>query len=134
MSVKPTCFIIMPITVPENYLPLYGNDPDHFIHVMEHLFIPAIEDAGFNPRKPIAMGGDVIQGNIIRNVEQSDLVLCDMSILNANVFFELGMRTSLNKSVCLVKDSFTTNLPFDTHIVNHLEYKSIAVWDIVTER
>jgi len=51
MPNKPTCFIIMPITVPENYLPFYGNDGEHFIHVMQHLFIPAIEEAGFEPHE-----------------------------------------------------------------------------------
>ncbi len=134
MADKPTCFMIMPITVPDIYLPMYGNDSDHFIHVMEYLFIPAIKEAGFEPYKPIATGADVIQGEIIQNVEKTDLVLCDMSTLNANVFFELGMRTSLNKRICLVKDSSTKKLPFDTSIINYHTYESIDVWKIDSEK
>ena len=49
-----------------------------------------------------------------------------MSQLNANVFFELGIRTALDKPVCLVVDDVTTSsrVPFDTNIVNFYEYSS----------
>jgi len=45
----------------------------------------------------------LIHAEIIRNIENADLVLCDMSCLNPNVFFEFGIRTSLNKPVSVVK-------------------------------
>lgn len=41
-------------------------------------------------------------------VEEADMVLCDMSRLNANVFFELGIRTALDRPAALVKDDQTT--------------------------
>jgi len=44
---KPTCFIAMPITTTDEVARRY-NDADHWTHVMEELFIPAIEAAGFN--------------------------------------------------------------------------------------
>jgi len=43
---KKTCFIVMPITTPESLYSNYNGDEDHFIHVMDCLFIPAIEAAG----------------------------------------------------------------------------------------
>ena len=46
---------------------------------------------------PTASGSDLIHAKIIKNLETADLVLCDMSALNPNVFFEFGMRTALNK-------------------------------------
>ena len=33
------CFIVMPITTPETLAPSYGNDREHFLHVLEHLFV-----------------------------------------------------------------------------------------------
>ena len=87
-----TCFIIMPITTPNAGLPDYQNDKDHFSHVLEYLLVPSIEKAGLEAIRPLATGGDVIHGVIIQNLESTDLVLCDMSTLNANVFFELGIR------------------------------------------
>jgi hypothetical protein len=120
-----TCFIIMPITTPEPYLEMYRDGANHFEHVLQCLFITSIEKAGYKPIPPIAKEADLIQAEIIKNLEQSDLVLCDMSCLNPNVFFEFGIRTSLNKSVCVVKDEHTRRVPFDTGILNLLEYRSM---------
>jgi hypothetical protein len=57
-----------------------------------------------------------------------------MSTLNANVFFELGIRTSLNKPVCLVKDDLTDKVPFDTSIINYHTYSSaLNPWELKEE-
>jgi len=45
-----------------------------------------------------------------------------MSILNPNLFFELCIRTALNKPIALVRDDLTKNVPFDTHMINNYEY------------
>jgi len=121
---KKKCFIIMPITTPEQSRQDYSGDPEHFKHVLDHLFIPAIENAGFKPILPIARGSDMIHGRIINKLVISDLVLCDMSSLNPNVFFELGIRTALNKPVSHVVDDVTSKPPFDTSIINYHTYKS----------
>lgn len=119
---KPKCFIIMPITTPEHSLTTYRDDVDHFKHVLEHLFEPAVDAAGYEAIPPAAIGDDLIHGRIISNLESADLVLCDMTSLNANVFFELGVRTALNKPSALVKDGMPIKVPFDIGIINHHEY------------
>ena len=129
-----TCFIIMPITTPESFREKYRDGEDHFKHVLQCLFSPSVKAAGYEPIPPTAKGSDLIHAEIIRNLETADLVLCDMSCLNPNVFFEFGIRTSLNKPVCVVKDELTKKIPFDTGILNHQEYKSsINPWDLVEE-
>ena len=126
---KPTCFIIMPLTTPAHMVETYKGDTDHFRHVLDHLFIPAVEASGLEPRPPISKGSEVIHGDIIRNLETADLVLCDMSILNPNVFFELGIRTALNKSVAMVRDDATKSVPFDMAPVSYHVYNSLmAPW------
>ena len=126
-----TCFIIMPITTPEAFIPKYRDGADHFRHVLECLFIPGVEKAGYAAAPPIAKGSDLIHAEIIRNLESADLVLCDMSCLNPNVFFEFGIRTSVNKPVCVVKDELTKRVPFDTGILNHQEYaSSLDPWQL----
>ena len=127
---KKTCFIIMPITTPDSFVEIYRDGKDHFKHVLECLFIPAVEKAGFEAIPPIAKGSDLIHAEIIKNLETADLVLCDMSCLNPNVFFEFGIRTSLNKPVSVVKDELTVNVPFDTGILNNKEYDSkLDTWE-----
>jgi hypothetical protein len=122
-----SCFVIMPVTTPNHLMPTYGDDSQHFKHVLEHLFVPAIKLAGFDVIPPIAKGAELIHAEIIKNLESSDLVLCDMSLLNPNVFFELGIRTTLNKPVCMVKDDKTERIPFDATIINHKIYNSALV-------
>lgn len=121
---KKKCFIIMPISTPNNWLQNYSNDEDHFKHVLNHLIIPSIEKAGLESIPPITKGSEIIHGKIIQNIENADLVLCDMSILNPNVFFELGIRIAINKPVCLIKDDLTEKVPFDTAIINCHHYLS----------
>lgn len=129
-----TCFVIMPITTPRELLEKYGNDQDHFTHVLDHLFRPALNELEYEVIPPSASGAAVIQADIIRNLETADLVLCDISTLNANVFYELGVRTSLDKPVCIVKDELVARLPFDTSIVVHHTYDyTLVPWKLENE-
>lgn len=122
---KPRCFIIMPITTPE-ITPgsHYCSDPEHFKDVLKFIFIPAVEAAGYKAIPPIAKGSELIHSDIIKHLESAEMVLCDMSCLNANVFFEWGVRTALNKPVCIVKDDQTGKVPFDINNLNHYQYSS----------
>jgi hypothetical protein len=123
----PDCFVIMPISTPDSTV--YGGDAEHFIHVFEHLFKPAIEKAGLTAIPPSAKGSDLIHAEIIKKIEKSELVLCDMSTLNANVFFEFGIRTAVDKPVCIVKDDKTPKVPFDAGLLNYHEYaSSLSPW------
>lgn len=118
---RKTCFVAMPITTTEVYLDRCG-DSDHFLHVLNHLFRPALEDVGYQVIPPSTAGAELIHAEIIKNLEQADLVLCDLSDLNPNVFFELGIRTALDRPLTIVKDNLTPRLPFDLSAVNILTY------------
>jgi hypothetical protein len=131
---KKSCFIIMPITTPDDWVSKYNGGAEHFTHVLECLFVPAVKLAGFETVLPKAKGADLIHAGIVRNLETSDLVLCDMSTLNPNVFFEFGIRTALNKPVCVVKDELTSRVPFDAAVLNYGEYSSkLAAWEAEAE-
>lgn len=121
----------MPISTPPHYLEKYNDGKEHFKHVFDYLFAPSIEACGLEPIAPTAEGDDIIHARIIENLDSADLVLCDMSALNPNVFFEFGIRTALNKSVCLVKDDATLEIPFDASIINfHIYSSELAPWSI----
>lgn len=117
-----TCFVIMPVSTPQQLRERYRDGDKHFVNVYEHLFRPAIIAAGMHPLPPKFDGGGVIHAQIIAHLAEADLVLCDMSALNPNVFFELGVRTALNKPVAMIRDSFMTEIPFDQVPVNIPEY------------
>src|SRR5215831_17962508 len=76
-----TCFVVMPITTPAAYAEPDG-DPDHFAHVLSHLFRPALENLDYEVLPPSVAGSELIHAEIVKKLEQSDLVLCDLSSLN----------------------------------------------------
>jgi hypothetical protein len=128
------CFVIMPVTTPAQLASEIYKDPDHFSHVLQYLFRPALERAGYNVIPPTAEGADLIHASIIKNLEEADLVLCDISTLNPNVFFELGIRTSLDRPVALVRDNYTQKIPFDTSSINtHAYDASLTTWSVEPE-
>jgi hypothetical protein len=118
----PLCFAIMPITTPEEAVARYGGDREHFLHVAEFIFKPAAELAGYRFVPASVDSSRVIQAAIIDNLARADVVLCDTSLWNANVFFELGIRVALNKPVALVRDGLTDTVPFDNTPVHCYEY------------
>lgn len=114
----------MPITTPERSQADYKGDTDHFKHVLDHLFTPALSGPNYRVIPPVASGSDLIHAEIIRNLPEADLVLCDMSTLNANVFFELGIRTALDRPVATVRDNLVAQIPFDHLVINCHSYNS----------
>lgn len=129
----PKCFVIMPLTTPNEYIEKY-RDAEHFHHVFTYLFAPALSQAGYDAISPLSVGSELIHAGIIQNLERCDLVLCDISNHNPNVFFELGIRTSLDKPMVLVKDNDTTTIPFDTGSINTFTYSSaLGQWQLERE-
>jgi hypothetical protein len=130
----PECFAIMPVSTPPDLANRYGGDLDHFTHVYDHLFKPAIAKAGFTALPPVTKGSEIIHADIVKKLETASIVLCDMSLANANVFFELGIRTALNRPVVLVRDEHLQKVPFDTALINHHSYSSsLSPWLLQAE-
>lgn len=124
------CFIIMPVSTPDDIGKKY-EDEDHFKHVLDQLFVPAAKKAGFTPIPPTVKGSKMIHAEIVKNLATADMVLCDMTALNANVFFELGIRTSLDKPACHVRDEHFPEVAFDVSGVNYYPYDGkMTTWGI----
>lgn len=122
----------MPITTTAEVAKKYNGDESHWEHVMKVLFIPAIEKAGYEAVPPSAQGGEMIHAHIIGQLTKADMVLCDLSTLNANVMFEFGIRTALDRPIAVVAEvEKGFRLPFDTNSINtHFYEGSIHAWDL----
>lgn len=64
-----------------------------------------------------------IQKSISNEIENSDLVICDISNENLNVMFELGYVRALKKPVVLISNNLE-NIPFDLKAVPILTYRN----------
>lgn len=110
------CFIMMPISDAEGY------DKGHFTRVYEHLIKPAVMDAGFEPvRADDTSKANFIVVDILKQILDCDMAICDLSSRNPNVFYELGIRQSFNLKTVLIKDNKTV-MPFDIAGIRTLPY------------
>ena len=87
----------------------------NFDQIYEHLFMPALHKAGYEVARadsePIA--GD-IRTDMFFELVTADLVVADISILNANVYYELGVRHGIcPRGVFIVNASVAVSPPFD---------------------
>tara|TARA_R110002020_G_scaffold259768_2_gene473697 strand:+ start:29040 stop:31028 length:1989 start_codon:yes stop_codon:yes gene_type:complete len=95
----------------------------NFEKIQDELIVPALEKAGVRGYTTAAI---VEAGNIRQDMFQllltSDLVIADISIHNANAFYELGIRHSLrDKKTFLIRCSKDV-VPFDLKTDRYLTY------------
>jgi hypothetical protein len=108
-----------------------------FDQVEKVLIRPAMEQAGLTGG---TTGEFIQQGNIRTDMfEQlliADLIIADISIHNANVFYELGIRHALrDKRTFLIKskdsESKENDVPFDLKTDRYLSYDATKLGDAV---
>ncbi len=124
---QPVCFVIMPISDVEPY------QKGHFRRVYEHLIRPACVLAGMQPiRVDDSLQSGHIVLEILRQLLEADMAICDLSSRNPNVFYELGVRQAFEKPVCLIKDSRTERV-FDIQGLRDIEYDESLRIDTVEQ-
>jgi tetratricopeptide (TPR) repeat protein len=122
-SLKPLCFVLMP----------FGRkrDPSHprspaidFGAIYEKAIRPAIEDAGLSPiRADEEEVGGVIHKPMFERLLLCDVAVADLTIPNANVFYELGVRHAIRHNTTLPIFAERTTLPFDVALLRALPYR-----------
>ncbi|MGC1861546.1 MAG: hypothetical protein WA733_10585 [Methylocystis sp.] len=126
-----SCFVIMPISDPPHYLASRGQG--HFKRVFDGLIHPAAGKAGFDAKLATdTAASNIIHLDVLENILNAEVVICDISSLNANVMFELGLRQAFDKPVILLKDELTNN-PFDVSPLRHVKYDSSLRFDLLEE-
>lgn len=111
-----SCFVIMPISDAEGY------EPGHFDRVFTYIINPACEKAGFVAnRADKSNKTNYIVIDILRQIINSDMAICDLSSRNSNVFFELGLRQAFNLKTVLIKDKKTPRT-FDISGLRCIDY------------
>lgn len=106
-SIKRKCFTIMPFTVRDPDLPRYYNDSNHWNEVYSGLIAPAVKEAGFVCERDDDSTSRPLTENIWRKIEDADVILCDLSAHNPNVYLELGWALRADKRFVLIKDDIT---------------------------
>ncbi|MGH8625488.1 MAG: hypothetical protein ACREYC_09505, partial [Gammaproteobacteria bacterium] len=85
-----------------------------FDAVYQYLFQPVLEAAGLQPfRADDEEAASDILKDMFAELVTADFVLADISILNANVFYELGIRHTVGPRGVICLHAGWTNRPFD---------------------
>lgn len=102
-----------------------SGDTIDFDHVHEHLIAVALQKTGFTggtTAKFIAQGS--IHEDMFREIVIADLVIADVSIHNANAFYELGIRHALRKghTIIIRADKYNDKRVFDLNSEKNMSY------------
>ncbi len=116
---RPHAFVVMPFGRKQG--------PDgrwiDFNSIYQNLIKPAIEEAGFESFRADeeASSGDIL-ADMFQELLLADLVVADLSIDNANVFYELGIRHALRRRGVVHIQAGRAYMPFDIFNVRTLVY------------
>jgi len=94
-----------------------------FDSIYNDLIRPALETAGFESFRADeeSVSGDILT-DMFQELLLADLVIADLSIDNANVFYELGVRHALRKRGLVHIQSGRAYMPFDIFNVRTIPY------------
>jgi hypothetical protein len=104
---KNTCFVIMPFSETTK-----DHTEDYWTKHFSDFLKPEIESSGsFIAIRSSPLKGDILK-QIITNLVISSVVIADLTDLNPNVLWELGVRQSFKNCTITIAD-YKTKLPFD---------------------
>jgi tetratricopeptide (TPR) repeat protein len=119
IEIRPHAFVIMPFGKKK------GADGQilDFNAIYQELLKPALVIAGFEPFRADeeTKSGDILT-DMFQELLLADLCLADMSIDNANVFYELGIRHAFRKRGVVHIQSGRAYMPFDVFNVRTIPY------------
>src|SRR5688572_7033261 len=113
------CFVIMPFG---EKVDLKGRKVK-FDDIYAKLLAPAISNSGLQPvRCDELYESGLIQRKMLEHIRDARAAVVDISLLNANVFYELGVRHTLRKAVTVLVRRKGTSVPFNIGNMNVIEY------------
>ncbi|NQY54761.1 MAG: DUF4071 domain-containing protein [Campylobacteraceae bacterium] len=120
---NPLCFVLMPFGIKKDD----NNNEIDFNKIYNNFIKPSIIDAKLEPiRADEEQVGGIIHKAMYERLMLCDYAVADLSISNANIFYELGIRHSFQphctisifeeKSILSFDISFLRSLPYDREL------------------
>lgn len=119
VPLKPLCFILMPF----GRKPTPTGDTIDFDRVYGDLIAPAVEEADLEPlRADEETGGGIIHKAMFERLILCPYAVADLTLANANVFYELGVRHAFRPSSTVPMIAQDNRLPFDVQMLRTVHY------------
>jgi hypothetical protein len=107
---QPTAFVVMQFSTPFNEL-------------FDQVIRPICRELGVQAiRADDTYGPGLIIADVVRQIDESKLVIAEISPVNANVYYEVGYAHARNKPTILIADRSIDKLPFDVSPFRTLFY------------
>jgi hypothetical protein len=124
MSEADKCFVVMPFGVkPRND----GTERTYnFDKVYRVIIQRAISNVGLQPlRADETEGSRIVHADMFKDLRDRPVVLVDLSLLNPNVLYELGIRHVMSPTgtVLMANEETVKKLPFDIALSRTIAYK-----------
>lgn len=120
----PTCFVIMGYGIKKDYVNNRDIDLDK---TFKYIIKPVFEEMGYDCKRSIDYPPGIIDTIMYKGIYHADFVIADISTLNPNAMYELGVRHALKPYTTLVicEDGIFVNnkLPFDLSHISALAYR-----------
>ncbi|PNZ27691.1 hypothetical protein CD122_05975 [Staphylococcus rostri] len=101
------CFVVCPIGA-DNSSERAQSDS-----LLKYILEPVLNEFDFEVIRADKINSpSIITDDILKHLNESELVICDMSSHNPNVFYELGYRHAINKT-CITMVHKDESIPFD---------------------
>ena len=95
-----------------------------FNHIYESAIKPGIEDAGLEAlRGDEEKSGGIIHTAMFARLILAEFVVADLTLANANVFYELGVRHAAKPFTTVSIYANSHQLPFDVAMIRSINYK-----------
>lgn len=120
---KPICFMVMPYGKrPTGVAKGKGPDAVDFDAFWEKAICPALEHLGYEPVRADQDVGALIIKEMLERLAIADLVVAEVTIPNANVYYEVGVRHAAKKTGCVLLAADWSKQLFDIAQMPHLRY------------
>jgi hypothetical protein len=121
--VRRICFMVMPYNVRETGVaPGVGPSKVDFNALWADVLHPAIVKLGYEPVRADMELGSLIIEEMIQRLAISDLVIADISISNANVYYEIGVRHAAKETGCVLLSADWAKPVFDVAQMRSIRY------------
>lgn len=123
-EIRPICFMVMPFGTKETLAPPDKNAPAkiNFNNLWEKGYAPAIRELGYDPVRADEDAGALIIHEMIERLAISDLVVADLTIPNANVYYEIGIRHAARSSGCVLVSADWAAPLFDVNQMRRITF------------
>lgn len=123
-AIRPICFMVMPfgtkptMASPDRPAPATID----FNALWEKAYAPAIRELKYDPVRADEDVGSLIIQEMLERLAISDLVIADLTIPNANVYYEIGIRHAAREQGCVLVSADWTKPLFDVDQMRRITF------------